>query len=80
MTSQLQTVGQPNIPEGYQTVMPYLILKDAEGGIPVADLLRKRGISKATFFKWRTKYGRASVADERQVIESGLSWRPPRHP
>jgi PhnB protein len=33
MTSQLQTVGQPNIPEGYQTVMPYLILKDAESFI-----------------------------------------------
>ena len=29
------------------------ILKDAEGGIAVPDLLRKHGISKATFFKWR---------------------------
>jgi putative transposase len=28
------------------------ILKDAEGGIPVPDVLRKHGISKATFFKW----------------------------
>ena len=36
------------------------ILKDAEGGIPVPDLLRKHGISKATFFKWRSKYGGAS--------------------
>jgi putative transposase len=27
------------------------ILKDAEGGIPVPDLLRNHGISKATFFK-----------------------------
>ena len=39
------------------------ILKDAEGGIPVPDLLRKHGISKATFFKWRSKYGGASVSD-----------------
>ena len=33
------------------------ILKDAESGVPVADLLRKHGVSKATFFKWRSKYG-----------------------
>ena len=45
------------------------ILKDAEGGIPVADLLRKHGISKATFFKWRSKYGGASVADVKRLRE-----------
>jgi putative transposase len=28
------------------------ILKDAESGVPVPDLLRKYGASKATFFKW----------------------------
>jgi hypothetical protein len=27
------------------------VLKDAESGVPVADLLRKHGVSKATFFK-----------------------------
>lgn len=45
------------------------ILKDAEGGIPVADLLRKHGISKATFFKWRSKYGGATVADVKRLRE-----------
>ena len=40
------------------------ILKDAESGVPVADLLRKYGVSKATFFKWRSKYGGASVSDD----------------
>ncbi len=39
------------------------ILKDAESGVPVADLLRKHGVSKATFFKWRSKQGAASVSD-----------------
>ena len=43
------------------------ILKDAEGGIPVADLLRKHGVSKATFFKWRAKDGGASVADVKRL-------------
>ena len=45
------------------------ILKDAEGGIAVADLLRKHGISKATFFKWRSKYGGATVADVKRLRE-----------
>ena len=46
------------------------ILKDAESGVPVADLLRKHGVSKATFFKWRSKYGGATVADVKRLRES----------
>ena len=45
------------------------ILKEAEAGIPVPDLLRKHGISKATFFNWRSKYGGASVADVKRLRE-----------
>lgn len=45
------------------------ILKDAESGVAVADLLRKHGISKATFFNWRSKYGGASVADVKRLRE-----------
>jgi putative transposase len=45
------------------------ILKDAESGIPVADLVRKHGVSKATFFKWRSKYGGASVSDVKRLRE-----------
>jgi transposase-like protein len=33
------------------------ILQEAEAGVPVAELLRKHGISRATYFKWKTKYG-----------------------
>jgi putative transposase len=29
------------------------MLKEAESGVPVADLTQKTGVSKATFFKWR---------------------------
>ena len=39
------------------------ILREAEAGVPVADLLRKHGISRPTFFKWRSKYGGATVSD-----------------
>jgi len=51
------------------------ILKDAESGMPVADLLRKHGISKATFFKWRSKYGGASVSDVKGC--ASLRWKTP---
>jgi putative transposase len=33
------------------------ILKQAEAGSPVPDLCREHGISSATFYKWRAKYG-----------------------
>ena len=33
------------------------ILKQAESGIPVPALCREHGMSSATFYKWRAKYG-----------------------
>jgi len=33
------------------------ILKQAENGVRVADLCREHGMSSATFYKWRSKYG-----------------------
>ena len=45
------------------------ILREAEGGVPVADLLRKHGISRPTFFKWRSKYGGATVSDVKRLRE-----------
>ena len=34
-----------------------LILKQAEGGVPVSELCREHGMSNASFYKWRAKYG-----------------------
>jgi putative transposase len=45
------------------------VLKEAEGGVSVGDLLRKHGISRNTFFKWRSKYGGATVADVKRLRE-----------
>ena len=39
------------------------ILRQAEAGIRVVDLCRKHGISDATFYKWRAKYGGMDVSD-----------------
>lgn len=33
------------------------VLKQAEAGSPVPELCREHGISSATFYKWRTKFG-----------------------
>ena len=33
------------------------ILKQAEAGAPVPELCREHGMSSATFYKWRSKYG-----------------------
>ena len=33
------------------------ILKQAESGVPVPELCREHGVSSATFYKWRSKYG-----------------------
>ena len=33
------------------------VLKEHEAGVKTADLCRKHGISLATFFKWKSKFG-----------------------
>ena len=45
------------------------ILKDGEAGLPLADLVRKHGISRTTYFKWRSKYAGATVADLKRMRE-----------
>jgi putative transposase len=47
------------------------ILRQAEGGLAVADLCREHAISSATFYKWRSKYGGmdASMISEMKGIE-----------
>ncbi len=38
------------------------VLKQAESGTPVPDLCREHGISSATFYKWRAKFGGMDVS------------------
>ena len=37
------------------------ILRQAEGGVPAVDLSREHGMSNASFYKWRAKYGGMDV-------------------
>lgn len=47
------------------------VLRQAEGGLPVAELCREHGISSATFYKWRSKYGGmdASMISQMKSLE-----------
>lgn len=38
------------------------VLKEAEAGTPVPELCRSHGISSATFYKWRSKFGGMDVS------------------
>lgn len=45
------------------------ILKEAEVGVPVADLCRTHGFSKSSFYKWKAKYGGMEASDLRRLRE-----------
>lgn len=44
-------------------------LKAVESGLPVAEVIRTHGISRATFFTWKSKYGGATVAELKRLRE-----------
>ena len=43
------------------------ILREQEAGASTADVCRKHGISSATFYKWKAKYGGLEVSDARRL-------------
>lgn len=43
------------------------ILKKQENGLPTKDVCRQAGISSATFYKWKAKYGGLDVSDARKL-------------
>ncbi len=42
-------------------------IKEAEAGMPVAELCRKHGFSDASFYKWRAKFGGMDVSEARRL-------------
>lgn len=44
-------------------------LKQAEAGMPVAEICRKGGFSDATFYKWRSKFGGMEASDAQRLRE-----------
>ena len=45
------------------------VLKEGEAGVPVSEIVRKHGISRPTYFLWRSKYGGATVEDLTRLKE-----------
>jgi putative transposase len=43
------------------------ILREQESGIQTAEVCRRHGISSATFFKWKAKFGGLDVSDARKL-------------
>ena len=51
------------------------VLKEHAAGLSAADVCRKHGISDATFYKWRSRFGGMEISDARKLkaLDSSLS-------
>lgn len=45
------------------------VLKEAEAGAKTADLARRHGVSEATIYNWKSKYGGLEVSEARRLKE-----------
>lgn len=58
------------------------ILREQEAGQRTADVCRRHGVSEATFYKWKSKYGGLEVSDAKrlkalEIENAGLKKLPP---
>ena len=66
-----KAVNVGRLPSRYTEAQIIAILRQAEGGVPVAELCREHGMSNASFYKWRAKYGGmdASLISQMKAME-----------
>ena len=43
------------------------ILKEQEAGLPTAEVCRRHGVSSATFYKWKAKFGGLEVSEAKRL-------------
>lgn len=43
------------------------VLKEADSGMPVKELCRKYGMSEATLYNWKAKYGGMAISEARRL-------------
>jgi putative transposase len=43
------------------------VLKEQEGGVKTSDICRRHGISEATFYNWKSKYGGMDVSEAQRL-------------
>ncbi len=44
-----------------------VILREQEAGVATAEVCRKHGVSSATFYKWKAKFGGLDVSEARRL-------------
>ncbi len=47
----------------------FAILKEAEAGLAVTEVCRKHGVSSATYYKWKAKYGGLDASELKRIKE-----------
>ena len=45
------------------------VLKQGDAGVPIKDICRQAGISQATYYQWKSKYGGMEASDLKRVKE-----------
>jgi putative transposase len=45
------------------------VLKESEAGVPLEELIRKYGISKGTYYKWKAKYSGMDASSLKRLKE-----------
>lgn len=48
------------------------ILKEAEAGAVVTELCRRHGLSSATFYAWKAKYGGLEVSEAKRLLADAM--------
>lgn len=43
------------------------VLRESEAGVETAELCRRHGVSKQTFYRWKSKYGGMSVSEAQRL-------------
>ena len=63
-----QLQGDPNIKRSKYTEETIIgILKERQGGMTVADLTRKYGVSEQSIYRWQAKYGGMEVSEAKRL-------------
>jgi len=51
------------------------VLREQEAGVPTAEVCRKHGVSSATFYKWKAKFGRLGATPAPSAARSAGTLR-----
>ena len=43
------------------------VLKEADAGLPIKELVRKYGVTEQTYYRWKSKFGGMEVSDAKKL-------------